>query len=115
MLSTEIEHLLGFADPANPGTGQLTALHQQTENLNRGRFGRGSHLAESSPYPINDPWLSCRLEAKALIEQGFEPASDIGPSMRFIFTCLICRRRTSSYQDPVDLFFSQPHNHLRER
>jgi hypothetical protein len=47
MLSTEIEHLLDFADPANPGTGQLTALHQQTENLNRGRFGRASRrLAE---------------------------------------------------------------------
>ena len=39
---------------------------------------RSRHLAESSPYRINDPWLSCRLEANALIEQGFEPASDIG-------------------------------------
>jgi hypothetical protein len=48
MLSTEIEHLLGFADPANPGTAQLTALHQQTENLNRGRFGRGSHERHSA-------------------------------------------------------------------
>ena len=47
MLSPEIEHLLGFADPANPGTAQLTALHQQTENLNRGRFGRGSHERHS--------------------------------------------------------------------
>jgi hypothetical protein len=48
MLSTEIEHLLGFADPANPGTAQLTALHQRTENLNRGRFGRGSHDRHSA-------------------------------------------------------------------
>jgi hypothetical protein len=48
MLSTEIEHLLGFADRANPGTAQLTTLHQQTENLNRGRFGRGSHQRHSA-------------------------------------------------------------------
>jgi hypothetical protein len=43
---------------------------------------RSRHLAESSPYRINDPWLSCRSEANPLIEQGFEPASEIGPVKR---------------------------------
>src|SRR4029077_16717807 len=43
MLSTEVEHFLCFADSANSGTGQLTALHQQTEDLNFRRFGRRSH------------------------------------------------------------------------
>ena len=43
---------------------------------------RSRHLAESSPYRINDPWLSCRLEANALIEQEFELASDIRPVKR---------------------------------
>ena len=32
---------------------------------------------------LSDPWLNCRLEAKALIEQGFEPASDICDNVKF--------------------------------
>jgi hypothetical protein len=54
--------------PATPARGGCGGLVQS----------RSRHLAESAPYRINDPWLSCRLEANALIEQGFEPASDIG-------------------------------------
>ena len=40
------------------------------------------NTVQSSPYRINDPWLSCRLEANALIEQEFELASDIRPVKR---------------------------------
>jgi hypothetical protein len=40
------------------------------------------NTVQSSPYRINDPWLSCRLEANALIEQEFELASDTGPVKR---------------------------------
>ena len=48
-------------------------------NLSQGWLRRLGSIALSS---INDPWLSCRLEVDALIEQGFEPASDIGPVKR---------------------------------
>ena len=37
---------------------------------------RSRYLAESSPCRISNPWLNSRFEANALIEQGFEPASD---------------------------------------
>jgi hypothetical protein len=56
-------------------------------NSTRGACGglvqsRSRHPAEQSPYRINDPRLSRRLEANTLIEQGFEAASDIGPVKR---------------------------------
>ncbi len=56
-------------------------------NPSQGWLRRLSSIALSPPgrivaYRINDPWLSCRLEANALIEQGCEPASDIGPVKR---------------------------------
>jgi hypothetical protein len=67
MVMRENERKANAVHPGNPSQGGCGALVQS----------RSRHLAESSPYRINDPWLSCRLEANALIEQGFEPASDI--------------------------------------
>ena len=59
----------GLSNPSQGGCGGLVQ-------------SRSRHLAESSLYRINDPWLSCRLEANALIEQELEPASDIRPVKR---------------------------------
>jgi hypothetical protein len=61
--------------PWNPSQGWLRRLSQS----------RSVTWPNRDPYRINDPSLSCRLEANALIEQGFELASDIpvNPALSF--------------------------------
>ncbi len=54
--------------PCNPSQGGCGGLVHS----------RSRHMAESSPYRINDPWLSCRIEAikKLLVLSIFSENDD---------------------------------------